>query len=105
MRFGSILCMVLIATTLSSGPGHQPPEGFVPNSEAAIKIMEAVLIPVCGKEKMESERPFLAELKDRVWTVTGSNHCPGGKDCRDGGSATLKISKSDARILSLTFSR
>lgn len=47
-------------------------EGYVPDSGTAVKIAEAVLVPVCGKEQIDSEQPFLAQLKDNVWTVSGT---------------------------------
>jgi len=70
-----------------------------------VKVAEAVLIPVFGKEKIESERPFTAILKNGVWTVAGTRRCPDGKggfttDCV-GGAATVQISKQDARIISM----
>ena len=78
----------------------------MPDSSTAVKIAEAVLIPVYEKEKIESERPFTARLKDDVWTVTGTLRCPDGHggtttDC-DGGVAEVRISKADARILFMT---
>jgi NTF2 fold immunity protein len=83
--------------------GYKPPSGFVPNSSTAVKIAEAVLIPVYGEQQITSERPFGANLKDDVWVVEGTLHCPGAQTVSavscDGGVATVRISKLDGRIL------
>jgi len=83
--------------------GYTPNGGFVPDSQTAVKIAEAVLIPVYGEKQIRSEEPFTAELKGVVWTVGGTLRCPDGKggfttDC-DGGVAVVKLSKTDGRVL------
>jgi hypothetical protein len=70
-----------------------------------VKIAEAVLVPVYGKKQIDSEQPFTAQLKDDVWTVSGSLRCPDGKDgittqC-EGGVAVVQISKADAHVVSM----
>jgi hypothetical protein len=77
----------------------------VPDSKTAVKIAEAVLIPVYGEKQIDSERPLHAKLKDNVWTVSGTLRCPDGRggtttSC-DGGTAEVKIAKDDGRILSM----
>lgn len=61
-----------------------------------------MLIPVYGKEKIESERPFKATLENGVWTVNGTLYCSDGKDglCA-GGTADVKVSKADGRVLKM----
>jgi hypothetical protein len=105
MRAGAVLSLALLSAPLIFGQGYKPPEGYVPDSAVAVQIAEAVLIPVYGKAKIESEKSFTAKLKDGVWTVSGTLRCPDGKggtntDCA-GGVATVEISKADARILSM----
>jgi hypothetical protein len=85
------------------GQDLKPNRGFVPDSRTAVKIAEAVLIPVYGEEKIEAEKPFNAELKDGVWTVNGTLRCSDGHggtttDCV-GGTASVKIAKADGRIM------
>jgi len=99
------LALVLLAMTIAAGsaqterePSFHPKNGFVPNAETAVKIAEAVLIPVYGEEKILSERPFKAALQEDVWTVEGTLHCGEGKRC-NGGTAVVKISKSTGQIL------
>ena len=106
MRICAAMCFALLLIPLSLGQGQVPPQqGYVPDSETAIKIAEAVLIPVYGKRTIASERPFTAKLKESVWRVSGTLHCPDGKggtttSCK-GGVAVVEISKVDGRILFL----
>jgi hypothetical protein len=98
-----LLCCIALGT-FSSSQGLPPRSGYVPDSATAVKIAEAVLIPVYGKERIESERPFTAELNNGVWTVAGTLHCSDGKGGTTttlcvGGVAAVKISKADARVL------
>lgn len=43
---------------------------FVPDAKTAVKIAEAVLIPVYGETQVEPERPFKAVLENGIWTAT-----------------------------------
>jgi len=100
----AISCAVLLFT-VARAQSYAPKSGFVPNSTTAVKIAEAVLIPVYGKEKIESERPFKATLENGVWTVSGTLRCPDGKGGTTtmcvGGTAEVKLSKIDGRILKM----
>jgi len=99
-------CRLLVCVTLffavAEAQSPPPKEGFVPDSTTAVKIAEAVLIPVYGRDKIEGERPFKAVLENDVWTVTGTLHCPGdnGDSTRCvGGTAEVKLLKTDGWIL------
>jgi hypothetical protein len=99
----AISCIVILLTA-ANAQSYTPKDGFVPDSTTAVKVAEAVLIPV-WKEKIESERPFTATLKKGVWTVDGTLHCPDGKggmttNCM-GGTAEVKLSKADGRVLKM----
>lgn len=105
MKLFTTICWVVILFHTAHGQAYTPPKGFVPDAATAVRIAEAVLIPVYGERKVESERPFKAALNDKVWTVTGSLHCTDGNggvttNCF-GGVATVQISKSNARIISM----
>lgn len=84
-----------------------PKRDYVPNSETAVAIAEAVFIPVYGKKHIESERPFRASPEDNAWTAAGTLYCAAGKPQTDkltscsGGVAVVKISKLDAHIISM----
>jgi hypothetical protein len=73
-----------------------PKAGFVPDSTTAIAVAEAVLTPIYGRDTVQAERPYSAKLEGDVWTVTG--FLPQG---HVGGTAIVRISKADAKILFL----
>jgi hypothetical protein len=102
-------CLTLFFTffmvALAVGQSYRPKEGFVPDSATAVKIAEAVLVPIYGEKQIESEQPLIAKLRNDVWTVSGTLHCPDDKGgvtshC-SGGVAIVRISKADAHILYL----
>jgi len=107
MKLSLILCcaLVIVAGAFSQ---EATKRNYVPNSETAVAIAEAVLIPVYGKKDIESERPYKATLKADVWTVAGTLHCADGKFQSEthpscvGGTAVVEISKLDAHIISMT---
>jgi hypothetical protein len=103
MKPHQALCCVVLLLTAAEAQSYAPKDGFVPDSMTAVKIAEAVLTPVYGKEKTESERPFKAKVENGFWTVNGTLHCSDGKggvttSCV-GGTAEVKLSKTDGRIL------
>jgi hypothetical protein len=73
-----IALLVRLSAADRSNPASQPtsgitpPEGFVPNSKAAIKIAEAVIEPVYGMDTIRGERPYKARLVNGEWFVKGS---------------------------------
>jgi NTF2 fold immunity protein len=100
-----LFCLFLAAA--SFGQDVIPKTGYVPDSATALKVAEAVLIPVYGQAKIESQRPFTARLKDGVWTVSGTLLCAGVQQGREvslspcQGILEVRISKSDAHILEM----
>ena len=110
MRAIAVLCWALLLTSSVGSQGYIPSAGFVPDAKTAVKVGEAVLEPVYGTVKLESERPFTAELENGVWTVSGTLYCDDSdgkrttKGCR-GGTAVVRIAKTDGRILTMTFGR
>jgi hypothetical protein len=105
MKSLATLSCTLVLVTASVCQGYKPSSGYVPDSATAVQIAEAVLIPVYGNKMIESERPFTAKLENDVWTVSGTLRCSDGKGgitthC-DGGTAVVKISKTDAHIISM----
>ena len=77
-----------------SRQSYKPKDGFAPNQETAIKIAEAVWIPIYGTEAINHEKPFVVSLKNGVWFVRGS--LPKGYN---GGVAEIEIAKDDGRII------
>jgi hypothetical protein len=52
--------------------GYRPPNGFVPDKETAIKIAEAVWLPIYG-ESVLSQKPYEVMLIDeKIWIVEGT---------------------------------
>ncbi len=105
MKYGVVLCSLLLMMPLVLAQGYKLPRKFVPDSKTAVNIAEAVLIPVYGEKKIESEQPFTAKLKGGVGAIYGTLRCPDGK----GGTTTIcagdvavaEIAKEDGRILSM----
>ena len=71
------LTHILFICSLVASPGvaqqpdphsYKPPNGFVPDSAAAVRIAVAVWIPIYSDSLIMSEQPFVATLKDGVWT-------------------------------------
>jgi hypothetical protein len=101
MRVQLAILVWAILGSVALGHGPQilrdgPKDGFVPDKETAVKIAEAVLIPIYGSKQVQAEEPFAATLKAKVWIVSG--HLPEGAD---GGVAEVRISKLTGEILSI----
>jgi len=106
-----ILVCVFTLVPFALAHNYKPPSGYVPDSGTAVRVAEAVLVPVYGQKQIESEKPFRAELNDGTWTVSGTLKCPDGKSwfgtesrC-DGGVTVIQISKDDGRIISMTHGK
>ena len=76
-------------------PSVRPKNGFVPDESTAVKIAEAVAIAHYGEKTISEERPFRARLRGDTWTVMGTLHPEGVF----GGTAVVKLSKTDGRVL------
>lgn len=73
---------------------YQPPEGFVPDEKAAIRIAQAVWEPIYGADHISREKPFSAKLQNGIWLVEGSLPKP-----MPGGVALAEIDKKTGRII------
>src|SRR5262245_18274206 len=80
--------------------GYKPPKGYVPDATTAIRIAEAVWIPIYGKAKLSDEKPFNARLVNGVWVLEGT--LPRGWK---GGTAYAEISKETGCILNVTHGK
>jgi hypothetical protein len=79
MKTLTTLSCAFVLVTLALAQGYKPPSGFVPDSDTAVQIAEAVLVPVYGQKTIEFEKPLVAKLEKDVWTVSGTLRCPDGK--------------------------
>jgi hypothetical protein len=95
-----VACLIAPFCVGSDSQGYRPPDGYIPDAKTAIRVAEAVLSPIFGEEKTRKERPFLATLKDDIWTVTG--HLDEGLF---GGVAEIRIAKGDGAILSVSHGK
>jgi hypothetical protein len=81
--------------SLRTAKSVHPKNGFVPDESTAVKIGETAAIVQYGEARIFQERPFRARLRGDVWTVRGTLHPQGAY----GGTAIIRLSKTDARIL------
>jgi hypothetical protein len=67
-RIASTGLLGLLFVTLSAKPqkivGFKPQDGFVPDEKTAIRVGEAVLMPVYGENHVIDQRPLHAKLQD-----------------------------------------
>ena len=101
----ALIVLGISTTALSQGVGlpkhsYLPTRGFVPDSTTAVKIAIAVLGPIYGAHKIQSQEPFIATLKDGVWTVVGTLD-RGWK----GGVAEIEISMTNGTVLRVSHGR
>ena len=79
-------------------PRFRPPaEGFVPDGKTAVKIAEAILLPLYGEKSVASERPYSAKLKSGVWFEEGHSSIP--KNRRLGSPVQVHIAQRDGQII------
>ena len=74
---------------------------YVPNKETAIRIAEAIWLPIYGEE-IYDQKPYIVTLLDNIWIVEGS--LPEEEEWR-GGCAYIEIQKRDCKILKVQHFR
>lgn len=80
----------------------KPVNGYVPDTTTAVRIAEAVLIPIYGTKQIAYEKPFHATLSGDVWTISGTLHCKTtAKSVCVGGTAIVQLSKITGEVLLL----
>ena len=74
---------------------YLPPEGFVPDEETAIRIAEAIWLPIYG-EGIYEKQPFVADYDwiSGCWKVEGTL-----PENMLGGVPEAQIRKSDGKIV------
>jgi hypothetical protein len=94
--FSVLLLSLSILTSMNKEVDNK---SLVPDEITAIKIAEAIWLPIYG-EKIYDKRPFVAKLKDgKVWEVTGT------LNTQKGGGPYIEIRKSDCKILNVTHTK
>jgi hypothetical protein len=97
MRILTIIVLAMLVATALSQEGKLA-GGAVSDSTTAVRLAEKALIHSYGN-KIKSERPFTATLKEGIWTVTGDQHC--GSPMCTGAPAVVQISQADAHIVAM----
>jgi hypothetical protein len=96
---GVMLLALTMAFSLERNQ-YIPKEGFIPNEGTAIKVAEAVWLPIYG-DRIYKSKPFKAVLRDSaIWIVEGTL-----KENQKGGYPYIEIQKSDGKILKVTHSK
>jgi hypothetical protein len=102
LRTCSLMMAIFGIVALSMGQGAPPKDGYVPDETTAIRVAEAVFVPIYGEKHVRSERPFHATLKDGVWIVKGSlGKAPRPGDVVVGGTMMAEIERETGRIKSV----
>jgi hypothetical protein len=78
---------------------YRPEAGYVPDAETAMKIAEAVWLPIYGERVLE-KKPWRAHLDSDVWVVEGS--VPG---VAPGGIPIARISKRTGEVLRVSHGK
>jgi hypothetical protein len=74
-------------------------ENYVPDSETAIKIAEAVWFPIYGK-RIYKQKPYVVRYENGIWFVNGSLNMS-SEEIVVGGVAYIEICKADGKILNV----
>jgi hypothetical protein len=94
LLFSLSIGLISFAFVHQNDAGYTPPNGFVPDAQTAEKIAEAVWIPIYGKDRVDSKKPFTSKLSNNlVWVVQGT------VKTEKGGAPYIEIQKSDGKIL------
>ncbi|ACL02909.1 hypothetical protein Dalk_1206 [Desulfatibacillum aliphaticivorans] len=82
-----------------------PENGYVPDEETAIRIAEAVWLPIYGPQ-IYQDKPFVAKLYGDEWLVKGTYVIPDDlNEIMRGGVPYAVIRKIDGKILAVTHTR
>jgi hypothetical protein len=93
--------LVLTAASQSAKPhNYKPPQGYVPTEVVAVRVAEAILVPIYGEDQIKGERPLSAKLEGDRWHVEG--YLP--PDMK-GGVAEVWISKQTGEIFRVTHGK
>jgi hypothetical protein len=105
MRIITAVCCVVLVATVAFAQCGIPKNDYVPDSSTAIKIAEAVLLPIFGEEHIKSAKPFSADLTGDVWDVYEEACKKDGKGeivtCQNAG-LQVQLSKIDGHTISVS---
>jgi hypothetical protein len=104
--------LILISTMLSSFQNDDS-KNYIPDNTTAIKVAEAVWLPLYGDMIYQSQ-PFIAKLKgDTIWVVEGTYpkstmETVDGDTMiymRSGGVPYIELKRSNCEILNVSHSK
>lgn len=104
MKYFLFFFMILVSNITNQNTigidGNQS-EDYVPDENTAIKIAEAIWLPIYGEE-IFNNKPFRAKLSDNgeVWIVKGT--LPKGMF---GGFPIIELRKKDCKVLKVSHSK
>ncbi len=94
-----VLALLTMNAQKTSRPFDPEKDGYVPNAETAIKVAEAIWLPIYG-DKIYNSKPFKATLRDNeVWVIEGTLHT------QKGGVPYAEIQKKDCRVLKVIHTK
>ncbi len=88
---------------LAKRPGHNVVDNkelIVKESNTAIKIAEAILFDIYGKENIEEQKPYEKYLIKNYWVISGT--LPKGSK---GGTFLIIIDAKNAQVLKITHGK
>jgi NTF2 fold immunity protein len=96
-----ILAISIFVACSYSEKNNNQINDFVPNKETAIKIAEAIWLPIYGSN-IKNFKPYKAYLveNEKVWIVEGSL-----KKGEKGGVPKIEINKKDCKILKVSHGK
>lgn len=99
---GSILALLILSSFIYNNKMKRNANNnqiLVPNEETAIKIAEAIWLPLYG-ESIYQKKPFKARLENEIWIVEGSMPLE-----MKGGVPYIEIQRSDCKVLKVTHGK
>lgn len=95
------LTMFVSSIVLAENRNHtfMPEHGYVPDAKTAIRIAEAIWLPIYG-ERIYTKKPFVAKLQGDVWLIQGSLPVQ-----MIGGVPAAEISKKTGEILRVSHGK
>jgi hypothetical protein len=102
MKTGIILitfCSILVSFAFAQGNQNAKTSPFavIQDSVTAIKVAEAILLPMYGEKNFKQYLPLRAYLKEeRIWVVESSN-----KYEFLGSTPNIELQRSDCKVLKI----
>ena len=100
IKMRHLLWLVLFSPLCSASQTEPEEINYVPNKQVALKIADAVLTQIYGRETINREKPLTARLVGNFWIIRGN--LPANLK---GGEAEIKLSRKTGEILYVTHDK